>query len=166
MPDMYEPTIAGKSQIGGIMRNDHLACISVLSIPDRPGVAASLLNALGDRKLNVQFIVQCIDSQGRDHIVLCVDRADMEACRCAIEDKAPTLEAEQVSCDANAATICIFGPDFRWRPGIAAAMFRALAGEGINILAISTSISMIMCVISADDLDASETAIRDTFDVP
>lgn len=148
------------------MRNDHLARISVLSIPDRPGVAAALLNALGERKLNVQFIVQCIDPQSRDHIVLCVDRGDLDACKTAIQEIMPTLQAEYILSDHHAASIGIFGPDFRWRPGIAATMFQALAAAGINILAISTSISTVMCIISADDLVAAEAAIRATFDVP
>ncbi|MBM4430563.1 MAG: ACT domain-containing protein [Chloroflexi bacterium] len=148
------------------MCNDHLGRISVLSIPDRPGVAAALLDALGQRRLNVQFIVQCIDEQNRNHIVLCVDRGDMDACQSAIEEIVPTLQAEYVQCDPHAASIGIFGPDFRWRPGIAAKMFQALAGKGINILAISTSISTVMCVISADDLPAAEAAVREAFDVP
>ena len=158
--------MAEKIKISGIMRNDHLARISVLSIPDRPGVAAALLNALGERKLNVQFIVQCIDEQNRDHIVLCVDRDDLEACERAIREIVPALQAEHVLCDPHAASIGIFGPDFRWRPGIAGRMFQALARAGVNILAISTSISTVMCVISADDLPAAEEAIRETFALP
>ncbi|MBC8447786.1 MAG: ACT domain-containing protein [Chloroflexi bacterium] len=166
MSEAYEPTIAGKSRIGGILRNGRLARISVLSIPDRPGVAAALLKALGQRKLNVQFIVQCIDEQNRDHIVLCVERGDLDACQGAIQEIVPMLQAEHVSCDANAASIGIFGPDFRWRPGIAGVLFQALASKSINILAISTSISTVMCVISADDLPAAEAAIQEAFDVP
>jgi len=166
LSDMYERTIGGKSQIGGILRNDHLARISVLSIPDRPGVAAALLNALADRNLNVQFIVQCIDQQTRDHIVICVDRGDMDACEMAIQDIVPTLESEHVLCDPNAAIIGIFGPDFRYRPGIAATLFQALAHAGINILAISTSISTVMCVVSANDLAVAEQAIRESFLMP
>jgi aspartate kinase len=166
MAVMYESTREGRHRIGGIMRNDHLARISVLSIPDRPGVAAALLNALSARGLNVQFIVQCIDEQNRDHIVLCVDREDIDACKIAIQDIVPTLEAEHVQCDPTAASIVVFGPDFRWRPGIAATMFEALAAQDINILAISTSISTVMCVISSEDLDAAESALRATFEVP
>jgi aspartate kinase len=166
LSDSYERTIGGKIRIGGILRNDRLARISVLSIPDRPGVAAALLNALAERELNVQFIVQCIDQQNRDHIVICVDRGDMDACQIVIGDIVPALESEHVLCDPHAASIGIFGPDFRWRPGIAATLFQALASAGINILAISTSISTVMCVICDDDLAAAEAAIRETFHAP
>lgn len=158
--------MAEKIKIGGIMRNDHLARVSVLAIPDRPGVAATLLRALGQRKLNVQFIVQCIDPEDMDHIVLCVDRSDLEACKDAIQEVVPTLQARQVLYDPHAASIAIFGPDFRERPGIAATMFQALAAAGVNILAISTSISTVTCIINADDLPAAEAAIRDTFALP
>lgn len=152
--------------IGGIMRNDRLARISVLSVPDRPGVAAALLEALGARGLNVQFIVQCIDPQERDHLVLCVDRQDMAASMMAVKEAMPRLEAGSVHCDPDAGSIAIFGPDFRERPGIAAAMFTALASVGINIHAISTSISTVTCILNSHDVDVAETALRARFVLP
>jgi aspartokinase len=66
----------------------------------------------------------------------------------------------------EAAIVSIFGPDFRERPGIAGAMFKALADNGINILAISTSISTVSCVIASDDLENGLNALRATFDLP
>ena len=66
----------------------------------------------------------------------------------------------------NVAIISIFGPDFRERPGIASTMFSALGGKQINILAISTSISTLSCVIDADCLDEAVAAMRETFDLP
>jgi len=152
--------------IGGIMRNDHLARINILSVPDRPGVAAALLAALGQRRINVQFIVQCIDPHNRDHIVLCVDRGELEASRDALQSVVPDLKAEHVVYDAQAASISIYGPDFRERPGIAATMFRALAGRGINILAISTSISTVTCIIDEAELGAAEAAILEAVVLP
>jgi aspartate kinase len=155
-----------KPAIGGVMRNDHLARINILSVPDRPGVAAALLAALGERQINVQFIVQCIDPHSRDHIVLCVDRGELEASRDALQIVVPDLRAEQVVFDSQAASISIYGPDFRERPGIAATMFQALASRGINILAISTSISTVTCIIDQGELGAAEAAIREAFVLP
>ena len=155
-----------KIKIGGIMQTTGLAKVGVMSIPDRPGTAGHIMRALGDREINVQFIVQCIDPHNRDHIVLCVDRGELEASRDALQSIVPDLKAEHVVTDAQAASISIYGPDFRERPGIAATMFQALASRGINILAISTSISTVTCIIDQPELGAAETAIREAFVLP
>ncbi|MGQ9489503.1 MAG: ACT domain-containing protein [Anaerolineae bacterium] len=153
-------------KVGGVIQNDQLASISVLAVKDRPGIAASVLDALGERGLNVQFIVQVIDHQDHDQIVLCVHRSDLEACLATIEGLRPELQPEAVIARPEVASIAIFGPDFRERPGIAGRMFRALAERGINILAISTSISTVNCIIALADLKEAYTAVCNTFDVP
>jgi aspartate kinase len=71
-----------------------------------------------------------------------------------------------VIANPEVAIVSIFGPDFRERPGIAGTMFDALAGQGINILAISTSISTVSCVIGSDDLEMALISLRQTFDLP
>jgi aspartate kinase len=155
-----------KIRIGGIMQNAHLALLSVAAVPDRPGIAAAILSGLGDRKVNVQFIVQCIDQSLRDQVALCVDRDDTDTALEIVNRIAPEIEAGNVIPQPEAAIVSIFGPDFRERPGIAGAMFKALADDGINILAISTSISTVSCVIGSDDLENALNALRDTFDLP
>ena len=60
-----------KIKVGGIIQNDQLAAISVLAVKDRPGIAAAILDALGRRGLNVQFVVQAIDHQDQAQMVLC-----------------------------------------------------------------------------------------------
>jgi aspartate kinase len=155
-----------KIRIGGIMQNAHLALLSVTAVPDRPGIAAAILSGLGDRKVNVQFIVQCIDQSQRDQVALCVDRDDIDTALEIVNQIAPEIEAGKVISQPEAAIVSIFGPDFRERPGIAGAMFKALADNGINILAISTSISTVSCVIKSDDLESALNALRATFDLP
>jgi aspartate kinase len=155
-----------KIRIGGIMQNAHLSLLSVTSVPDRPGIASAILGGLGDQRVNVQFIVQCIDERQRDQIALCVDRDDLPTALEILGDVAPELDAGKVVSHAEAAIVSIFGPDFRERPGIAGAMFEALAAKDINILAISTSISTVSCVIKSGDLEAALNALRDTFDLP
>jgi aspartate kinase len=155
-----------KIRIGGIMQNAHLALLNVTAVPDRPGTAAAILSGLGDRGVNVQFIVQCIDQNDRDQVALCVDRDDLETARQIVDNIAPELEAGRVLIQPKAAIVSIFGPDFRERPGIAGAMFKTLAARGINILAISTSISTVSCVILSDDLEGALVAFRETFDLP
>lgn len=156
----------GKIRIGGIMQNAHLALLNVTAVPDRPGIAASILGELGSRSINVQFVVQCIDQTERDQLALCVDRDDLPAGLEIVNRVAPTIEAGKVVAIAEVAIVSIFGPDFRERPGIAGTMFEALAGRAINILAISTSISTVSCVIDAKNLDTALLSLRETFDLP
>ena len=169
-----------KTKVGGIIQNDHLATISVLAVEDRPGIAAAILDALGRRNLNVQFIVQVIDHAAQDHLVLCVDRADLPACLAIIEGLRTDLQPPHgdlgtppfrvrpatVNSNPEVASLAIFGPDFRERPGIAGRMFRALADRGINILAISTSISTVNCIIDSARLKDAVAAVEDYFDLP
>jgi aspartate kinase len=156
----------GKIRIGGIMQNAHLALLNVTAVPDRPGIAAAILGELGRRSINVQFIVQCIDQNKQDQVALCVDRDDWDAAKDAVTQVAPDLQAGQVISYPEAAIVSIFGPDFRERPGIAGTMFDSLADAGINIMAISTSISTVSCVIESDALEAALDSLRRTFDLP
>jgi aspartate kinase len=155
-----------KIRIGGIMQNAHLSLLNVTAVPDRPGIAAAILGGLGERGINVQFIVQCIDQSKRDQVAVCVDRDDIDAAVEIVNRIAPELEAGEVVSQPEAAIVSIFGPDFRERPGIAGTMFDALAQEGINILAISTSISTVSCVIESEQLESALISLRETFDLP
>ena len=155
-----------KIKIGGIMQTTGLAKVGVMAISDRPGIAGHILSALGERGINVQFIVQCIDIQDHSHVVFCISQDELEQAEEILGDVQHELGAQQVIRRPNVALISIFGPDFRERPGIAGAMFGALGARGINILAISTSISTLTCVIDADHLTTAVAAMRDTFDLP
>jgi len=158
--------MAQKTKIGGVIQNDQLASISVLAIKDRPGIAAAVLEALGQRNINVQFVVQVIDHHDQDQIVLCVDRADLSASLEAIEGIRPELQPTAVVSKPHVASVSIFGPDFRERPGVAGQMFRSLASRGVNIQAISTSISTVTCIIDETRLKDAVAAIHDSFDLP
>ena len=155
-----------KIRIGGIMTNAHLALITVSAVPDRPGIAASILSGLGTRDINVQFIVQCIDQNERDQVALCVDRDDLPAALEVVNGIAPDLNAGTVNALREVAVVSIFGPDFRERPGIAGMMFKALAQQQINIRAISTSISTVSCVVDLAAVEAGQAALKQTFDLP
>jgi aspartate kinase len=156
----------GKIRIGGIMQNAHLSLLNVTAVPDRPGIAASILGELGRRGINVQFIVQCIDQSKQDQVAVCVDRDDGQSALEAVNLVAPELKAGRVIAYPEVAIVSIFGPDFRERPGIAGSMFDALAAKGINIMAISTSISTVSCVIESDALETALDSLRETFDLP
>jgi len=155
-----------KAKAGGIIQNVNLARIGVMSMPDRPGIASAVLSALGERRINVEFIVQCIDLKNRSHIILCVAQDSLEEALSAIEETRSEVLPEEVTCQRNVAMVSVFGPHFRDYPGIAGLTFSALARAGINILAISTSISTISCIIDKDGLPEGVRVLQEAFDVP
>ena len=155
-----------KTRIGGMMHCTGLVKMGMMSIPDRPAIAGRIMEALGEESVNVQFIVQCIDIEGNDHVVFCIDQGQMKTAQDILEHLRDEIGARKVIQRPNVALISIFGPDFRERPGIAGTMFSALGERGINILAISTSISTLSCVIDADHLDDAIVAMRETFELP
>jgi aspartate kinase len=155
-----------KTKIGGIMQNANLTKVGVMGVPDRPGVAGATLTALGEAGINVQFIVQCIDLENQDHIICCVAKEYGDKAAAALEKVEMAMGAQRVIHVPNVAVISIFGPDFREIPGIAGQMFTALAEAGINILAISTSISTISCVIEMGSLSTAVQALAETFELP
>jgi aspartokinase len=155
-----------KIKIGGIMQTRGLAKVGVMSIPDQPGIAGKIMSAMGAQQINVQFIVQLIDIHDSSHVVFCIAEEELEQAGSLLEDLRQEVGGSHVIQRPNVAIVSIFGPDFRERPGIASTMFSALGSKGINILAISTSISTLSCVIDADCMDEAVTAIRETFDLP
>ena len=155
-----------KTQIGGIMHSDGLAMLGVLAMPSRPGLAGRILSTMGETNVNVQFIVQLVDRDGRDHVVFCVDRKDLETAIELLSGVKQDVSAEDIIHDDSVGLVSIFGPDFRQRPGIAGEMFAALGQANVNIQAISTSISTISCVIQASCVPDAVKTLQDTFEMP
>jgi aspartate kinase len=99
-------------------------------------------------------------------MVSCVDRTDLPAAVSAIDSIRVEVQPQTVITNQEVASLAIFGPDFRERPGIAGKMFRAMAERGINILAISTSISTVNCIIELANLKDALDSINEHFDLP
>ncbi len=155
-----------KIKIGGIIQKRNLAKIGVMSIPDRPGVAGAIFSALGERGIGIPFIVHNIDLNDLDNIVICVAQEDLAAALEALDTVKETVGAKEIVYDREVGTISIFGPHFGERSGIAGIMFSALASVGVNILAISTSISSLSCLVNASDMDRAVEALGEAFELP
>jgi aspartokinase len=158
--------VAKKVKIGGIMLSRDLAKIGVMSIPDRPGVAGQIFAALGARGVNCPFIVHTIDLNDRDSIVICVPRGSLKTALKALEAVKDQVGAKEVVYHKGVGVLSVYGPHFSERSGIAGVMFSALAAASINILAISTSISSLSCVLDECDMEAGIKAVQEAFDLP
>lgn len=155
-----------KSKIGGIMHNDRLALVGVMAIPSGPGTAGRILSTMGRSNINVQFIVQTLDLNGKDHVMFCVSREDLEAASQALQALKAEIGAEAVISEPDVGMVSVFGPDFRQRPGIAGEVFEVLGALDINIKAISTSISTITCVIDAWRVAEAVAGLQTAFEIP
>ncbi|MHB9034810.1 MAG: ACT domain-containing protein [Anaerolineae bacterium] len=148
---------------GGIIHVQHLCLVGVMSAPDRPGLVGTIFNELGREHLNAQFIVQSIDLNNDSHVQFCIDENDCARVSVAMQQIAKDLGARKVTVTSPVALISVYGPDFRERPGIAGQAFGALAQVNINILAVSTSISTITCVINGEQAQPAIRAWQDVF---
>jgi aspartate kinase len=155
-----------KPQIGGLIQRDRLAMIGIMDIPSRPGVSGRLFSALSDQGINVEFIVHLIDMEEKDHIVLCVDCDVMDQTLVLVEGLREELGGEAITTNPDVALVRLFGFDLREHRGIASHMFQTLGDCGINIRAISTSLSTISCLIESQRLNEAVQALRNAFTLP
>jgi aspartokinase len=155
-----------KVKVGGIMASAGLATVSILSLPNRPDIAGTVLHALGKRSINIEFVVHNLDLEGNGNMTFCIDQKDLETALEVLEGVKPLIEAKGISYHPNVAVISVFGPHFRERPMISGLMFNTLGTTGINVLAISTSISSCSCLIQADQAEDAVRALHETFEAP
>ncbi len=156
----------GKVKVGGIMAASGLATVSILSLPDRPDVPGTILHAMGARSINIEFVVYTFDIEGNGNMTFCIDQKHLEAALAVLESVKSLIEAKGISYHPNVATISVFGPHFRERPMISGLMFNALGTAGIDVMAISTSISSCTCVVEASQIEEAMRALHETFDAP
>jgi aspartokinase len=155
-----------KVKVGGIMAAGGLATVSLLSLPDRPDVPGMVLRGMGERNINIEFVVHNVDIEGNGNMTFCIDQRNLETAIEVLEGVKPLIEAKGISFHPNVATISVFGPHFRERPMISGLMFNALGTAGINVMAISTSISSCSCVIQAEQIEDALRVLHETFEAP
>lgn len=156
----------GKVKIGGIIQSKELAQVGVMSMPDQPGLAGKIFSTLGKEGINVQFIVQTVDLHSRGNAIFCIHQEDLKETVKVLNRIQSFVGSEKIIHHSPVGIISIFGPHFREKPSIAGTMFSALGQAGINILAISTSISTLSCVIEEKLLPQAVQVISEAFELP
>jgi len=155
-----------KVKIGGILQARGLASIGVTGIPDRPGVASRIFLTLANHRINVEFIVHAMDARGQSHVTFCVDRKHLEESLSHMDRHREEIGGAHILHHRDMAIVSIFGPHFRERHGIAGTFFNALGSAKINIIAISTSVSTVSCLIAEKDLPTAVAALSQAFELP
>ena len=152
-----------KAIISGVTYDTGEAKVTVFDVPDRPGVAARLFQALSKENISVDMIIQNVGEDNRTAISFTVGADDLRKAAEISERIAKELEAGGVAVEEDIAKVSLVGAGMRTHPGVAADMFSALAENGINIEMISTSAIKISCVIRAEDVKKAVSAIHKKF---
>ncbi len=134
-------------KVTGIAFNANVAKITVLSVPDRPGLAASLFEPLAEASISVDTIVQNTGGDRSTDISFTVSRTDLPAAVRLVEAVAPQMGAAGIVSADGLAVVSIVGSGMQNTPGYASRMFRLLANGGVNIDMITTSEIRISCII-------------------
>jgi aspartate kinase len=156
-PSMEDPIISG------VVTDTSEAKVTVLGVPDQPGVSAALFEPLAESNVNVDMIVQNTSTEGTTDISFTVPMADMAVAEGLVARVAQEVGATGVSHDNDIAKVSLVGAGMKTSPGVAAKMFRTLADERVNIEMISTSTIRISVVISASDLERAARALHSAF---
>jgi aspartate kinase len=149
--------------VTGITHDRSQSKISLLRVPDRPGIAAQVFGAVAARNIVVDMIVQNISRDGYTDISFTVPRGDHERASAALEEIARQVGASGIARDERVAKVSIVGVGMRSHSGVASHMFGALSKEGINIQMISTSEIAVSCVIEEKYAELAVRALHDAF---
>jgi aspartokinase len=155
-----------KIKLGGIIEHTDLSLINIEKIPGLPGIVGLIFQSLSQWGINVEFIIQSLNQAGESQVIFCVARTKSDEVMVVLDEIKNQIGKPDLLINSDIALISIFGPHFRERPGIAGAFFTALSSRGINIMAISTSISTCSCVIPSTDLSMAVKVIGEVFEVP
>lgn len=149
--------------ISGVTCDKNQAKITIMQVPDRPGIAAMLFNAIGGEGIIVDMIVQNVSNEGYTDMTFTVPRTDSKKALKITEQVARELDAEGVASNDRISMISLVGVGMKTHSGVASRMFDVLAKEGINIMMISTSEIKISCVIDEKYTELAVRSLHDAF---
>ncbi|BAT72047.1 aspartate kinase [Thermosulfidibacter takaii ABI70S6] len=149
--------------VSAVTHDKNQARITVVDVPDRPGIAKAIFTPLAEANINVDVIVQNVSHEGLTDLSFTVAKTDLPKAVKVIEDVVKEIGAKGYTTDERIAKVSIVGVGMRSHPGVAAKMFETLANEGINILMISTSEIKVSCIIEDKYTELAVRALHDAF---
>ena len=160
-----DPFVEQRNKVRGLAHDRNVAKVTVVAVPDRPGVARSIFDPLAEAGINVDMIVQNVGHGGETDLSFTVPRVELASAKKALEPIVRDLGARELTTDASVAKVSIVGAGLHNAPGYAARMFGTLADAGVNIEMISTSEVRITCMIAEADLETALRALHDAFEL-
>ena len=149
--------------ISGIAKDNEVARVSIIGVPDRPGLAFKIFTKLAAKDINVDIILQSIGRNNTKDISFTIPESQLDETMGILRTYVETIGAADAVYDGNVSKVSVVGAGMETHPGVAAQMFEALFDANINIQMISTSEIKISVLISRDDADQAVTAIHKKF---
>jgi aspartate kinase len=160
-----DPLVEQRNKVRGLAHDRNVAKVTIVAVPDRPGIARSLFDPLAEAGVNVDMIVQNVGHGGETDLSFTVPQAELGKAKKTLEGIVRELGAREMTTDASVAKVSIVGAGLHNAPGYAARMFGTLADAGVNIEMISTSEVRITCMIAEDALETALRALHDAFEL-
>ena len=149
--------------ISGIAFNRDEAKLTILGVPDEPGIASKILSPIGAANVEVDMIIQNVEEGGTTDFTFTVNRGELAKAKSILEATAKEIGAREVATRGDIVKVSIVGVGMRSHAGVASKMFTALADEGINILMISTSEIKISVIIEENYLELAVRTLHTVF---
>lgn len=151
--------------VSGVALDESQARVAMIDVPDKPGIAAIVFQALAKKNISVDMIIQATSHDNVNEIAFTVDKENVEETKQVANEIAKEIGAKSVTIDPNIVKVSIVGAGMIGRPGIAAAMFKALADASVNIQMISTSEIKVSCVVNAKEGEKAVKVIHKAFEL-
>lgn len=159
-----EDEIVEKQLVSGIAYSRDEAKVTLIRVPDKPGIAAAIFGPLADAGINVDMIVQNVSEDGKfTDMTFTVGRAEFERAIHVIEQNLKSIGYQKLVTDKNVSKVSVIGIGMRAHAGVAQSMFKALAEKGINIQVISTSEIKISVLIASEFTDQAVRALHTVY---
>lgn len=149
--------------IKGTAKDTKVAVVTILDVPDQPGISFKIFSLVGQKKINVDIILQSSGREGNKDIIFTVPSAEAESVRALLTENLHAFGGREVVIDTGVAKVSIVGAGMQSHSGVAAQMFEALYEAGINIRMVSTSEIKISVLIDVADADLAVNAIHNAF---
>ncbi len=160
-----DPFVEQRNKVRGLAHDRNVAKVTLVEVPDKPGVARSVFQPLADANINVDMIVQNVGHGGATDLSFTVPKVDLAKAKRILEPVIRELGFREITLDSSVAKVSIVGAGIHNAPGYAARMFGALADAGVNIEMISTSEVRITAIVAEDDLETAVRALHDAFEL-
>jgi aspartate kinase len=142
-----------------------VAKLTIVGVPDKPGIATSIFEPLAQANISVDTIVQNASVGRTTDLTFTVARSDLDRAMAVVEPIIREIEAKECVSDANLGKVSIIGAGMQSAPGYASRMFRTLYDEGINIELITTSEIRITCIIAEARIPDAVRALHRAFEL-
>jgi aspartate kinase len=149
--------------VSGVTGDRNQAKVTIVGVPDKPGIAARIFGSVAQANILVDMIIQNVSQAGMTDISFTVPRADLKKAVPLIQSVAKDIDAKSVSVTEAIAKVSLVGVGMRSHSGVAAKMFEVLSREGVNIMMISTSEIKISCVIDEKYLELAMRSLHSAF---